>query len=72
MDLIVGSPRRCRKPYAIDALIYEPSVVVLAAVPTHPVNHCFNVFGIVLHRNKHKKGARELAIRKDRIATRAS
>jgi hypothetical protein len=69
MDLIVASPRRSRKPYAIDARIYEPLVVVLAAVPTHPVNHCFDVFGIGLHRNKHKKGAREVAIRKDRIAT---
>jgi hypothetical protein len=72
MDSIVGSPRRCRKPYAIDALIYEPSVVVLAAVPTHPVNHYLNVFGILLDGDKHKKGARELAVRKDRIATRAS
>jgi hypothetical protein len=72
MDLIVGLPQRSGKPFAIDALIYEPLVVVLAAVPTHPVNHYFNVFGILLDGDKHKKGARKLAIGKDRIATRAS
>ncbi len=65
MDSIVGSPRRSRKPFAIDALIYEPSVVVLAAVSTHPIDYYFDMFGIGLYRNKHKKGAREVAIRKD-------
>ena len=72
MDLIVGAPRHSRKPFAIDALVYKPLVVVLAAVPTYPVNHRFDVFGILLRRNKHEKGARELAIRKDRIAARAN
>ena len=64
MDLIGGLPQRSGKPFAIDALICsEPLVVVLAAVPTHPVNHYFNVFGILLDGDKHKKGARKLAIR---------
>ncbi len=68
MDLIAPPPRRCRKPFAMDALIYKPLVVVLAAIPTNRVNRRFDVFGIFLRRNKHKKGAREFAIRKDRIA----